>query len=105
VFRLPFVTLTAEKVAQQIVDACLRGDRFCIPGWANQLTIWLVTKLPLDSAHLMCWLLWASWPEAKQFLYERRHLVIVCFNLVFFVFVFACFVLVQLSRQLYYHFF
>ncbi|CAF3488248.1 unnamed protein product [Adineta steineri] len=81
VFHLPFVTLTAKQVAQQIVDACLRGDRFCTPGWANQLTIWLMTKVPLSFAHLICWLLWASWPEVKQWLYERRHLVIICFNL------------------------
>jgi NAD(P)-dependent dehydrogenase (short-subunit alcohol dehydrogenase family) len=105
VFRLPFVTLTAEQVAQQIVDACLRGDRFCIPGWANQLTIWLMTKVPLNFAHLVCWLLWASWSEIKQWLHERRHLVIICFNLVFFLFVLACFLLIKLSRQLFYRFF
>ena len=105
VFRLPFVTLTAKQVAQQIVNACLRGDRFCTPGWANQLTIWLMTKVPLNFAHFICWLLWASWPEVKQWLYERRHLVIICFNLVFFLFILACFFSVKISRQLYYRFF
>jgi short-subunit dehydrogenase len=105
VFRLPFVTLTAEKVAKQIVDSCLRGDRFCTPGWANQLTIWLMTKVPLNFAHLICCLLWASWSEVKQWLHERRHLVIICFNLVFFLLVLACFLLVKITRQLYYRFF
>ncbi len=105
VFRLPFVTLTAEQVAQQIVDACLRGDRFCTPGWANQLTIWFMTKVPYNFAHLVCWLLWSSWSEVKQWLHERRHLVIICFNLVFFLFILACFLLVKISRQLYYRFF
>jgi len=105
VFRLPFVTLTAEQVAQQIVDACLRGDRFCTPGWANQLTIWFMTKVPYNFAHLVCWLLWSSWSEVKQWLHERRHLVIICFNLVFFLFILACFLLVRISRQLYYRFF
>ena len=105
IFRLPLVTLTAEQVARQIVEACLRGDRFCTPGWANQLTIWLMTKVPQDFGHLVCWLLWASWPEVKQWLHERRHLVIVCFNLVFFLLILACFLLVKLTRQLYYRFF
>jgi len=105
VFRLPFVALTAEQVAQQIVEACLRGDRFCTPGWANQLTIWLMTKVPYNFAHLVCWLLWASWSEVKQWLHERRHLVIVCFNLVFFLIILACFLLVKFTRQLYYRFF
>ncbi|CAF2111505.1 unnamed protein product [Rotaria magnacalcarata] len=95
VFHLPFVTLTAEQVASQIVDACLRGDRFCTPGWANQLTIWIMTKAPLNFTHLVCWLLWASWSEVKQWLYERRHLVIVCFNLIFFLFVLTCFLLMD----------
>ncbi|CAF0972295.1 unnamed protein product [Adineta ricciae] len=66
VFRFPFVGLTAEQVAKQIVDACLRGDQFCTPGWANQLTIWLMTKVPLPFAHFVCWLLWASWPEMDK---------------------------------------
>jgi short-subunit dehydrogenase len=105
IFRLPFVNLTAEQVAKQIVGACLRGDRFCTPGWANQLTIWLMTKVPLNFAHLICWLLWASWPEIKQWLHERRHLVIVCFNVIFFLCILACFLLVKISRQLYYRFF
>lgn len=105
IFRLPFVTLTAEQVAQQIVDACLRGDQFCTPGLANQLTVWLMTKVPYDFAHLTCWLLWASWSEVKQWLHERRHLVIVCFNLVFFLLILACFLLVKFTRQLYYRFF
>lgn len=105
VFRFPFVTLTAEKVAQKIVDACLRGDHFCTPGWANQLTIWLMTKVPLNFAHLICWLLWASWSEVKQWLYERRYLVIVCFNLLFFLFTLAFFPLLKIIRQLYYRFF
>ncbi len=105
VFRLPFVALTAEQVAQQIVEACLRGDQFCTPGWANQLTIWLMTKVPYNFAHLVCWLLWASWSEVKQWLHERRHLVIVCFNLVFFLIILACFLLVKFTRQLYYRFF
>jgi short-subunit dehydrogenase len=105
VFRLPFVTLTAEEVARQIVNSCLRGDRFCTPGWANQLTIWLMTKVPLNFANLVCWLLWSSWPEVKQWLHERRHLVIVCFNLTFFLFILACSLLVKTGRQIYYRFF
>ncbi|CAF0778963.1 unnamed protein product [Rotaria sordida] len=95
IFRLPFVTLTAEQVAQQIVDACLRGDRLCTPGWANQFSIWLATKVSLNFANLICWILWASWPEVKRWLYERRHLIIVCFNLVFFLFLLACFLLMD----------
>lgn len=105
VFRLPFVTLTAEQVAKQIVESCLRGERFCTPGWANQLTIWLMAKVPYSFSHLVCWLLWASWPEIKQWLHERRHLVIVCFNLIFLLFILACFMLVKITRQLYYRFF
>ncbi len=105
VFRLPFVTLTAEQVAKQIIAACLRGDRLCTPGWTNQLTIWLMTKVPYSFAHVVCWLLWASWSEVKQWLHERRHLVIVGFNLVFFLFILACFLLVKITRQLYYRFF
>jgi short-subunit dehydrogenase len=105
VFRLPFVTLTAEQVAQQIVEACLRGDRFCTPGLANQLTIWLMTKVPYNFSHLICWLLWASWSEVKQWLHERRHLVIICFNLVFFLLILGCFLVVKFTRQLYYRLF
>lgn len=105
VFRLPFVTLTAEQVAKHIVDACLRGDRFCTPGWFNQFTIWFMTKVPLNFAHLVCWLLWSSWSEVKQWLYERRHLVILCFNLFFFLLILACFLLAKIGRQLYYRFF
>jgi short-subunit dehydrogenase len=104
IFRLPLVTLIAEQVAQQIVRACLRGDRFCTPGWANQFTIWLMTKVPYNFSHLVCWLLWASWSEVKQWLHERRYLVIVCFNLVFFLVLLGCFLLVKITRQLYYHF-
>lgn len=105
VFCLPFVTLTAEQVAQQIVEACLRGDRLCTPGWMNQLTIWLMTKVPYSFAHLVCWLLWASWPEVKQWLHERRHLVIVCFNLIFVLCIIVCFMFVKITRQLYYRVF
>jgi len=105
VFRLPFVTLTAEQVAKQIVEACLRGDRFCTPGWFNQLTIWLMTKTPYSFSNVVCWLLWASWSEVKQWLYGRRHLIIICFNLAFILFVLLCFLLTKMIRQIYYRFF
>ena len=105
VFRLPWVTLTSQQVAQQTIDACLRGDRNCISGWANRLTVWFMTTVHPDFAHLVCWVLWASWPEVKQWLYERRHLVIICANLLFLLAILACFFLVKTMQQFYYRFF
>ncbi|CAM9947623.1 unnamed protein product [Phaeothamnion confervicola] len=36
-FRLPFVAMDAPDVAQQTVDAALRGDPVVVPGWANKM--------------------------------------------------------------------
>ena len=105
VFRLPWVTLSAAQVAEKIVDACLRGDRYCVPGWANQLTIGLITNVHADFANLVCWILWASWPEVKQWLHDRRHLVIICANLLFLFAILVCFFLAKTTQQLYYRLF
>ena len=104
IFRFPFVTLTAEDVARRIVDASLRGDRVCIPGWANQLTVWLMTKVPLDFANFVCWVLWASWPELKAWLHQKRHLVLLCANLCFLLVLLVGFITTNFFRQFYFRF-
>lgn len=105
IFRFPFVTLTAEQVARRIVDATLKGERICIPGWANQLTVWLMTKVPLDFANFVCWILWASWAELKIWLHQKRHFVLLCANLCFLLVLFVGFLSMNSIRKFYFRFF
>ncbi|CAF1036413.1 unnamed protein product, partial [Didymodactylos carnosus] len=58
IFKIPFVNLNASRVAKNIVKSSIYGDETCIPGMMNRLTIWFMTKVPLNFCHLVCSILW-----------------------------------------------
>ncbi|CAM9287234.1 unnamed protein product [Discosporangium mesarthrocarpum] len=45
VWRLPLVSMEADEVAAQSVEAMLRGDRLVIPGWPNKLHVHVFAAL------------------------------------------------------------
>lgn len=103
VFFLPFVTKTAQQVAEDVVEASLCGRDHCITGFGNQFVVWISTKVPVSIANLVCWILWGSWSEVKQWLYLKRHIIMICANLTFLLFLLAGFVIFKIIRQIYFY--
>ncbi|CAF4540811.1 unnamed protein product, partial [Didymodactylos carnosus] len=66
IFKIPFVNLNASRVAKNIVKSSIYGDETCIPGMMNRLTIWFMTKVPLNFCHLVCSILWGTWTDLNE---------------------------------------